>query len=117
MRTVNKLVKRLRRIKSIQKRLHNASYPRIVVMRSNSHIYAQLIDDLNHKTIAASSDLKIKGSDKMKPAEVAKEVGIDLAKQSVKLSIDKVVFDRRGFGYQGRVKALADGAREGGLKF
>jgi len=88
--------------------------PRLVVFKSNTKIYAQLIDDDAKKTLAAASDIKDK---KGKKAESAKTVGTALAKKAIAAKITKVVFDRNGFKYHGRVKALAEGAREGGLKF
>jgi large subunit ribosomal protein L18 len=89
--------------------------PRLSVFRANQHIYAQLIDDLSGKTLAAASSLEIKS--KVKKAEIATEVGKLLAGKAKEKSISAVVFDRGGFAYHGRVKALAEGAREGGLKF
>lgn len=93
--------------------------PRLCVFRSNGHIYAQLIDDTAGKTIASSSDLVItaeKKGDFIKVAN-AKAVGFDLAQKAKDLKIKKIVFDRGGYIYTGRVKALAEGAREGGLEF
>jgi len=91
--------------------------PRLVVFRSSKHIYAQLIDDAAHKVIAGLSTLSkdfvdIKSSNK----EGAKEIGKRIAKKALSLGIEKVSFDRSGYKYHGRVKSLADGAREGGLK-
>ncbi len=90
--------------------------PRFSVFRSNKYIYLQLINDADGKTIASFSDLKInkKGRTKM---EIAKEAGITIAKKALEKKIKKVVFDRGGYKYHGRVKAVAEGAREGGLKF
>lgn len=87
--------------------------PRLCVFRSNQHITAQIIDDEKGKTIAFASDEKVKG-DKSKRAF---EVGKIIAKLAQEKKIKGVVFDRGGFNYHGRVKALADGAREGGLQF
>lgn len=92
-----------------------ASRPRLNVFRSEKHIYAQCIDDMEGKTIASCSSLSLKtekGS-----MNVAKKVGEMLAKQILDKKINAVVFDRGGFIYHGRVKALADGARQAGLKF
>ena len=83
--------------------------PRLSVFRSNKHIYAQLIDDEKGETLAAAMG----GSD----VSAAGEVGKSLAEKALKLGIKKVVFDRGGYKYHGRVKALAEGAREGGLEF
>ncbi len=90
--------------------------PRLSVFRSSEHIYAQLIDDEKGATLVSESDLKIKKGKKTK-AEAAKEVGGSIAKKALEAGISAIVFDRGGFKYHGRLKALADGAREGGLKF
>ncbi len=87
--------------------------PRLAVFRSSAHIYAQIIDDTVGKTLLSESDLKLKGT----KTERAREVGKKLAEQAVKKGLSAVVFDRGGFLYHGRVAALAEGAREGGLKF
>ena len=87
--------------------------PRLCVFRSNQHIYAQLIDDANNKTIVAVNDSEIKG----KKTDTAKKIGLLIAEKAKEKKITEVVFDRGGYQYHGRVKALADGAREGGLKF
>lgn len=90
--------------------------PRLSVFKSNSSIYCQLIDDAKGHTLctAASSD---KSLSKGKKSELAKQVGTLIAAKAKNINIDTVVFDRGGFLFHGRVKALADGAREGGLKF
>src|SRR3989344_5336684 len=88
--------------------------PRLCVFKSASHIYAQLIDDESNKVLASVSDLKIK---KGKKVEKSNEIGKQIAKEALAKKIEAVVFDRGGFLYHGRIKALADGAREGGLKF
>ena len=97
----------------------SSSRPRLTVFRSNNEIYAQLIDDASGKTLtAASSTEKTASKDKGKgKIEKAKSVGAAIAKKAVEKGIKDVVFDRNGFLYHGRVKALADGARENGLKF
>lgn len=87
---------------------------RLSVFRSNLHIYAQIIDDAKATTIASASDLKITKGTK---AERAKMVGIAIAEEAKKVGIKDVVFDRNGFKYTGRVKTVADAAREGGLVF
>jgi len=92
--------------------------PRLAVYRSNKEIYAQLIDDLTGNTIsAASSRDKDISSAKATKAEVAKLVGKALAEKALKAGVETVSFDRGGYLYHGRVKQLAEGAREGGLKF
>ena len=94
-------------------------YPRLSVFRSNKEIYCQLIDDVNGKTIVQTSsrdksiaDLKLKSN-----IEISFNVWKSVAEQAVKKGIDKIKFDRGGYLYHGRVKSLAEGAREGGLKF
>ncbi len=89
--------------------------PRLSVFRSLRHIYAQIIDDEQGVTLAASSSLALKLQGKK--SEVAREVGRDIAQKALKKGIEEVVFDRGPYKYHGRVKALAEGAREGGLKF
>lgn len=88
--------------------------PRLSVYKSSQHIYGQVIDDDTQKTVAAFSDLKVKEG---KKTEKAAKVGEELAKLAIAKKIKKVVFDRNGFKYHGRVKALAEGARKGGLEF
>lgn len=107
---------RQRRHLKIRKKVHGtAARPRLVVFRSLSHIYAQLVDDDGRKVMTSCSDLKVKG--KAKKTEKAKQIGLDIAKLAQEKSIQAVIFDRNGYRYHGRVKAVADGAREGGLKF
>jgi large subunit ribosomal protein L18 len=91
--------------------------PRLVVSRSNRGIAAQLVDDLNGRTLASASWVALKGSFKGDKTEQAAEVGKLLAQNAKAAGIDACVFDRAGYLYHGRVKALADGAREGGLSF
>lgn len=110
---MNNRVKRHRRVRS--KISGAAAQPRLAVFRSSEHIYAQLVDDVSGKTVGAASDLKIK--DKMTKTDKAKQVGAEIAQIAKKSKITKIVFDRGGFAYHGRVKALAEGARAGGLKF
>ena len=95
----------------------SAERPRLVVFRSNRGIEAQLVDDLEGKTLAAASWLNLKKSFKGSKSEQAAEVGKLLAANAKKANVETVVFDRGGYLYHGRVKALADAAREGGLKF
>lgn len=89
--------------------------PRLTVFRSNTQIYAQLIDDVNGNTLASASSLGLK--DKVNKIEQAAKVGALLAKVAMEAGITEVVFDRNGYLYHGRVKQLADAAREAGLKF
>mmetsp|Transcript_160064 Transcript_160064/g.489600 ORF Transcript_160064/g.489600 Transcript_160064/m.489600 type:complete len:119 (+) Transcript_160064:99-455(+) len=95
-----------------------AERPRLAVYRSNKEIYAQLIDDVNGKTItAASSRDKDIDASKVNKVEAAKLVGKAIADKATKVGVETVSFDRGGYLYHGRVKSLAEGAREGGLKF
>ena len=95
-----------------------AERPRLAVYRSNKEIYAQLIDDVNGKTItAASSRDKDIDASKVNKVEAAKLVGKAIADKATKAGVETVSFDRGGYLYHGRVKSLAEGAREGGLKF
>lgn len=92
--------------------------PRLCVFRSNQHIYAQLVDDDASKILISVSDKELKSvKSKEKKSDIAKEVGKLIAKKALESKIESVVFDRGGFIFHGRIKALADGAREGGLKF
>ena len=112
---------RQKRKLSIRKRVNgDTERPRLSVFRSAQHIYAQVVDDISHTTLAAASTVDketkvaVKG---LKKKDRAKRVGQEIAKRCLAKGIDKVVFDRNGFIYHGRISALADGAREGGLKF
>ena len=94
--------------------------PRLSVFRSGRHVYAQVVNDADGKTLAAASTLSrdLKGTlDSDKKTDAAKKVGALIAKICLEKKIDKVVFDRNGYLYHGRIKALADAAREAGLKF
>jgi large subunit ribosomal protein L18 len=109
---------REKRHASLRKRIEGtAERPRLAVFRSARHIYAQIIDDLQNKTLLGTSDLALEISDEDDKKATAKKVGAAIAKKCLEKGIDKVVFDRAGFKYHGRVSALADGAREAGLKF
>ena len=112
--TVEARAKRRRRIRA--KVVGSAARPRVSVFRSNKAIYAQLIDDATGATLAAarSSEVDASGLDK---SGVAKKVGGLLAERAKAAHVESVVFDRSGYLYHGRVKALAEGAREGGLVF
>lgn len=108
--------KRERRHRRIRGKVFGTSErPRLSVYRSNQHLYAELIDDQKGHTIVSSSDISVKGSGT--PMEKAKEIGKDLASKASEKKIKGAVFDRGGFIFTGRIKALADGAREGGLVF
>ncbi len=94
-----------------------AGRPRLSVFRSNAHLYAQLIDDESGKTLCAASDVDVSTKGAAATVASAREVGALLAKKAVEAGIKTAVFDRGGYKYHGQVKALADGAREGGLAF
>jgi len=115
---LTKLERRIRIKRRIRKNVSGTTArPRLSVFRSNKEITAQLIDDDKAVTLVAVSsrakDIKAKGT----KSEIAKEVGIALAKKAVKAGIESCSFDRNGYLYHGRIKSLAEGAREGGLKF
>jgi len=113
-----KLKGRIRRHRRIRKKLSGtAGKPRLYVFRSNRYIYAQLIDDTRGKVILGFSSLNDKNLSSMKKMASAKEVGKQIAKMALEKGVKEIAFDRGGYRYHGRVKALADGAREGGLKF
>lgn len=103
------------RHRRVRKRLSgSAERPRLAVFRSLSHIYAQVIDDRARRTLAAASDVEVKSGNK---TERAKQVGKTVAEKAKAAGVGEVVFDRGGYRYHGRVKALAEAARESGLKF
>ena len=94
-----------------------AETPRLAVYKSNRFIYAQLIDDESQKSLASASDAKTYLNSKVNKVDSAKKVGQTIAENAKKLNIKKVVFDRGGFPFKGRIKSLAEGAREAGLEF
>lgn len=107
--------KRIRLKKKIRTKINGTSErPRLTVFRSNKFIYAQVINDMTGKTLAQANDVKITKGTK---TERAKEVGKMIADIAIKAKIKKVVFDRNGFKYTGRIKLIADEARAGGLEF
>ncbi|MDZ7665973.1 MAG: 50S ribosomal protein L18 [Desulfotignum sp.] len=116
-----KTMARLKRKKRIRKRIYGAlDRPRLSVFRSSSHIYAQIIDDTKGETLVSASTLdKVYKQQPVagKKQEIAKAVGALLGKKALDKGIKKVVLDRNGFLYHGRIKALSDGAREAGLEF
>lgn len=112
---IKKEEKRIRlKIKIRSKIFGDAKCPRLSIFRSNKFIYAQVIDDTKGKTLAEASDIKISKGTKI---ERAKQVGNMIADACLKLKINKIVFDRNGFRYTGRIKLVADTARAAGLKF
>jgi large subunit ribosomal protein L18 len=114
MRSELKRGARLRRHRRVRRKLSGTpDRPRLAVYRSNRHIYVQLVDDQGARTLAAASDLSIAEGDK---GDRAKKVGQAIAERAKALGVGRVVFDRGGRLYHGRVKAVAEGAREGGLE-
>jgi large subunit ribosomal protein L18 len=116
----HKIIKRNVRHNRVRAKISGTSdRPRLSVYRSLAGIYAQLIDDSSGKTLvfASTKDITGKAGSKAKKTDVSKEVGKLLAEKALAKKISTCVFDRGGFAYHGRVKALAEGAREGGLKF
>ena len=110
-------IRRLRRKQGLRKKLFGtAEKPRLSVFRSNQNIYAQLVNDLTGTTVVAVNSLTL-SIDKGGNQDAAKKVGMELAKKAVAAGVKACCFDRNGFKYHGRIKALADGAREGGLQF
>lgn len=109
-----KILQKNRRKARVKGKLQLKGKPRLVAFKSLNFNYLQLVDDSKGATLAAASDLKLK---KVSKLENAKAVGIELAKKAKEMKIGEVVFDRNGYKYHGRIKAMAEGAREGGLKF
>jgi large subunit ribosomal protein L18 len=91
--------------------------PRLTVFRSNKHVYAQLIDDVKQQTLTGASEQELKAVEKVNKSGRAKEIGLLIAKKAAAKKVTSVVFDKGAYKYHGRVKAVAEGAREGGLKF
>ena len=114
MKPSNLQLRKRRKVKIRAKIAGTSARPRLAVHRTLKSIYAQLIDDTKGIVIASSSSLKEKSG---AGVEAAKKVGVDLAKKAKAKKVEACVFDRSGYLYHGRVKALAEGAREGGLKF
>jgi large subunit ribosomal protein L18 len=114
----SKINRRAKIKRRIRKRVSGTSkVPRLSVFRSNKQIYAQLIDDINGVTLASASSFKNKAVESKSKSEQAAVIGKEVAEKALKAGIESVVFDRNGYLYHGRVKSLADSAREGGLKF
>lgn len=115
-RTSAKVTKRLKNKARIRKKVDgDGERPRLSVFRSSRHVYAQIIDDVTGKTLVAYSTLE--GNLNTKNVSSAKQVGAEIAKRALGKNIKSVVFDRSGYVFHGRVKAVADGAREAGLSF
>ncbi|MFO0780714.1 MAG: 50S ribosomal protein L18 [Candidatus Gracilibacteria bacterium] len=116
MKTSKKSLNRESRHTRIRAKINGtAEKPRLVVYRSLNNHYAQLVDDIKHLTVVSCNDLKSK--DKGTKTERAKKVGMEIAKLAKEKNITTCVFDRNGYKYHGRIKAIAEGAREGGLQF
>jgi len=114
----NKVLRRAKIKRRIRKKVFGtSSVPRLSVFRSNKQIYAQIIDDVTGKTLASSGSLKNEEAQKGNKSAQAEMVGKLIAEKAKKSGIEKVVFDRNGYLYHGRVKSLADSARKEGLKF
>ncbi|MEX1140540.1 MAG: 50S ribosomal protein L18 [Bacteroidota bacterium] len=118
----NTLERRMRRKAGIRKRVAGTTNrPRLTIYRSLKHVYAQIVDDTQGRTIVSissiSKDLRAQAKAAKSEMEVCKLVGMTAAKKALEKNIKEVLFDRNGYLYHGRVKAVADGAREGGLKF
>ncbi len=112
----NKSKRRLRIKRSVRRRISGTTdRPRLTVFKSNKGIYAQIIDDTKGHTITAASSREL--GEERSNLQVSEAVGKKLAEKAVASGINTIVFDRNGYLYHGKVKALADGAREGGLKF
>lgn len=115
-RTSSKVNGRLKKKLRIRKKLAgSAERPRLCIFKSSKHIYASLIDDVSGNTLFTVSSLQFE--DKLNGVDMAKKVGVEIAKKALTTKVSNVVFDRNGFIYHGRVKSVADGAREGGLNF
>jgi len=112
-----KNLRRSRRRAGLRKRIVGTpERPRLSVFRSSKHIYAQIIDDVDGRTLASAGTVAAKAG-KGGSVEAARQVGAQIAEKAKAAGVSQVAFDRSGFRYHGRVKALADAAREGGLKF
>lgn len=118
MKKENKKGKRHIRHKRIRAKIFGTKEtPRLCVFSSNKHIYAQLINDEKSKTMVSASDLETKKTKDKGKLAVSRQVGKLIAEKAKELKITRIIFDRGGYKYHGRIKALADGAREGGLNF
>ena len=113
----DKVKRRLKIRRGIRRKLSGTTEkPRLCVFKSNKRIYAQIVDDTVGHTLTSASSVELGNKDSYN-IKVSKEVGVKLAEKAKANGIESVVFDRSGYVYHGRIKALADGAREGGLKF
>jgi large subunit ribosomal protein L18 len=118
MATSKKVLRRNKIRRRIRKKVSGTpECPRLAVYKSNKQIYAQIIDDVNGRTLASASSLKLTEAQNIAKLEQAGIVGKKIAEAAKSAGIETVIFDRGGYLYHGRVKSLAEGAREGGLKF
>ena len=118
MSVLKRSAARVRRHRRVRERVAGtAERPRLAIYRSLSQIYAQVIDDRTGRTLAASSSLELRGGPKAAKSEAAKAVGAKIAEKAKAAGVAEVIFDRGGYRYHGRVKALADAARSNGLRF
>ena len=118
-RITSRVKRQLRRRRSVRKRIFGVpSRPRLTITRTGKHMYAQLIDDTSSRTLCAASTIE-KGNrlESGNNCSAAKDLGTRIAEKAKTAGVTSIVFDRNGYRFHGRVKALADGAREGGLKF
>jgi large subunit ribosomal protein L18 len=117
-KTSTKVTKRLKNKARIRKKVRGTGErPRLAVFRSGRHMYAQIVDDQTGTTLVAASSVALKAKEAGKKSDLAKSVGAAVAKKAIEKNIKDVVFDRSGYVFHGRVKAVADGAREAGLNF
>jgi large subunit ribosomal protein L18 len=116
MKLTKEQARKKRKVRIRKKIFGTAERPRLVVFRSNKHIYAQLINDETGSTLASASTQAFEGEGVRLTVDASKKVGQVLAEEAAKKDIACAVFDRNGYVYHGRVKALADGAREAGIK-
>jgi large subunit ribosomal protein L18 len=114
---MQKTIKQTRQTRIRAKVKGVAKQPRLSVFRSNKYVYAQVIDDKEKKTLVGATEKELGVKEKLTKSERALALGKLIAKKAIGKKIEKVVFDRGSYRYHGRVKAIADGAREGGLKF
>ncbi len=115
---LNKVLRRAKIKRRIRKKVFGTSaIPRLTVFRSNKQIYAQVIDDNTGRTLASAGSLKMDDAQKVNKVNQAAIVGKKIAEVAHKAGVERAVFDRNGYLYHGRIKSLADSAREGGLKF
>lgn len=113
---MNKTNQKLRQLRVRAKTKGTSEKPRLSVYRSNKSIYAQIIDDTNGKTLVGASEKELTIKEKKTKTERSKELGLLIAKKALEKKVKEVVFDRGSYKYHGRVKQVAEGAREGGLK-